>query len=331
MHFSFSQDYFQDEKREGFLVTEAMKRYWAAGLHTVEIFAEICEKYDLHWWADYGTLLGAYRHGGFVPWDDDIDVGMMRKDYDKFLEIAPQELPKGWVISRFDSGYHQYNGITVVVNHYGISFDEQILGEYYNCPFPVGFDLYPYEYTPTDLREREIWKMDYMKHLVAMEAVRRADASEAEVAETLAAIGLNRRDLPADRTEALHIIAQNAEKVLARYSQEEVDLVTRVVHLTGSPAISKEWFLEATDVSFETDQMRVLTKEHAESYFRKHYGEDWRTPKQFISMHDYPLYRRDIEEMIQFLEKGGMRLGDLPPMLEYIRREADLRKIPYRQ
>lgn len=52
----------------------------------------ICEKYDLDYFLGYGTLLGAYRHNGFIPWDDDCDIIMMREDYNKFLEILPQEI-----------------------------------------------------------------------------------------------------------------------------------------------------------------------------------------------------------------------------------------------
>lgn len=65
-------------------------------LRIVDILVEIdkiCRKHDIQYWIDFGTLLGAVRHGGFIPWDDDVDVAMPTKDYHKFLEIAPKELP----------------------------------------------------------------------------------------------------------------------------------------------------------------------------------------------------------------------------------------------
>lgn len=66
-----------------------------AQLKMLDILIEIdriCRKHDIIYWIDFGTLLGAVRHGGFIPWDDDLDICMPSKDYQKFMKIAPAEL-----------------------------------------------------------------------------------------------------------------------------------------------------------------------------------------------------------------------------------------------
>ena len=58
----------------------------------IDFIDNVCKKHGLQWWLYAGTLLGAVRHEGYIPWDDDVDLNMMREDYEKFLEIFPKEI-----------------------------------------------------------------------------------------------------------------------------------------------------------------------------------------------------------------------------------------------
>ena len=66
----------------------ALRRDQLEMLKVLVAFDEICKKHDIKWWLCSGTLLGAARHGGFIPWDDDLDVILLRKDYDRLLQEA---------------------------------------------------------------------------------------------------------------------------------------------------------------------------------------------------------------------------------------------------
>ena len=77
----FPQEFFLDEVRDGFFVPAMMKRAWAAELEILIEIDKICDRHHIRYFIDYGTLLGAMRHKGFIPWDDDIDISMKREDY----------------------------------------------------------------------------------------------------------------------------------------------------------------------------------------------------------------------------------------------------------
>ena len=74
----------------GFEVSAQMKRIWAMELDMVEKFVAVCREHNMEYMIMGGTLLGAVRHKGFIPWDNDIDILMQRKDFNKLLEIGPE-------------------------------------------------------------------------------------------------------------------------------------------------------------------------------------------------------------------------------------------------
>ena len=88
----FIKDIDRDEMRSGFLVTSHRKKLWNVQIGLINEFARICKKHNLRWFAICGTLLGAARHKGFIPWDDDVDIVMFRPDYEKFQAIAANEI-----------------------------------------------------------------------------------------------------------------------------------------------------------------------------------------------------------------------------------------------
>ncbi|WP_407400638.1 phosphorylcholine transferase LicD [Anaerovibrio sp.] len=81
-----------DEIRSGFLVTTDRKKIWNKEIELLLEVDRICKKHNIPYFAIDGTMLGCARHNGFIPWDDDIDVAIMRPDYMRFVEAAAQEI-----------------------------------------------------------------------------------------------------------------------------------------------------------------------------------------------------------------------------------------------
>lgn len=88
----FIKDINRDEMRTGFLVTSHVKKLWNVQINLLMEFARVCARHNLRWFAIGGTLIGAARHKGFIPWDFDIDVIMFRPDYNKFQQVAAEEI-----------------------------------------------------------------------------------------------------------------------------------------------------------------------------------------------------------------------------------------------
>lgn len=160
MMLEFPQRYFEDEVRDGFYVSSTMKKCWAAQLEVLSDVAKVCKRYGINWFADCGSLLGAVRHGGFVPWDDDLDICMFRDDYYRFLSIASRELCNMWpnykVLNYHNGGY--WEPISRIVNADDINFSKDRLEKFHGYPFSAGIDIFPLDFVCPDPSEEEARK-----------------------------------------------------------------------------------------------------------------------------------------------------------------------------
>lgn len=86
----FTQDFFKEEVQCDFLITSRRKRIWAVEIAALLQLDAVCKRHGLQYSLAFGGLLGAVRHQGFIPWDDDIDVLMFRKDYERLFELGDE-------------------------------------------------------------------------------------------------------------------------------------------------------------------------------------------------------------------------------------------------
>lgn len=126
----------------------------------------ICEKYRINYFLDAGSMLGAVRHGGFIPWDDDLDIGFLREEYERFICLAPQELSEKYYIqnSTLDDNYGL---VFSKIRLKGTKFVENI-SQKNNASKEIYIDLFPYDNRSGDevLAKKEAGQFRILTHLL---------------------------------------------------------------------------------------------------------------------------------------------------------------------
>lgn len=85
-------NFLEPEIRSEFQVTVERKKLWKCELDMIQLIEKLCKQNGLSFFLIYGSALGAERHNGFIPWDDDLDVGMLREDFDRLRVLLSREL-----------------------------------------------------------------------------------------------------------------------------------------------------------------------------------------------------------------------------------------------
>lgn len=293
----FDDGYFREETREGFVIAEDMKRAWAAQLEVLEEVKRVCGILGIKFFADWGTLLGAVRHHGFIPWDDDMDIAMLRKDYMRFLSEAPVLLEKYYEIK---SVYNDPEDDTIkarIINGRHICFEPDFLAKFHGCPYVVGIDIFPVDNITDDKRalDKQIESLRFL--LRTAESVPEKGPYGAEVLELMKKIEKT-FGIPVNYNNRLkHELKKIYDVVCSLYHDENSAEVCSMIDFAEGwdYHAKKEWYEDICELSFENTTIPVL--EGYDGLLQIKYGEDYMTPRNVGSSHDYPFYKSQIEEL----------------------------------
>ena len=210
-------------------------------LETLKYVSEFCEREGIGFFLYGGTLLGAVRHKGFIPWDDDIDIGMMRKDYDRFIESFNDDVYYLCTYENNNEYYYPFLKVcdnrTKLVEHvdeYGFKVMD-CLG--------VGIDVFPFDYAPNNprgCRRDSKWRRRLFNRVFLKYAAISGDTSpfykKAFWKVVEAVKGLNTKE---SYLRAFNeITSENKES-------------NSIVHIWGNIYFDAHWFSEMTTLEFE--------------------------------------------------------------------------------
>ncbi len=259
--------FLKDEVRYGFMVPTAIKQAWAGSLFVLSEIDRICRKYGINYFAEWGTLLGAVRHGGFVPWDDDLDIGMLREDYRRFREVADMELPEGFAVQDYARQQDYWQFVVRITGSRKICFDEEYLNRHNNFPYISSVDIFVRDYIYRD-SEKEQARRDKVLRLLA-----EAEALIEKKKDDVRCVELYRR----------------AEELMAETRPEEADEIGQMYPwiLKGGRGLDKKVYESFIRLPFEDTTMPVPAR-YVE--FLGHHYPDFMKVYKIWGGHGYPFF-----------------------------------------
>lgn len=292
----FPDNFFEDEVREGFYIGGMVKRCWAAQLVVLHEFDQVCRQLGLTWFAAYGTLLGAIRDKGYIPWDDDIDIWMKRKDYEKLIRnvhLLPANFYflEGRIRREGKLKYNQAFGR--LINAKDFMPDAAFLQKYQGFPYPSGLDIFILDrLAPTEQEEKT--RTEIMQYLWYV--MQHLDMKKPELERAL--VNLEKcTGYRIDRSDDLHYqLLLLFEHLNCQFEDAGGTDLASMDDWASMPGrfFPEAWFASAVEVPFENTVMQVPVGYH--EILTKIWG-DYMTPVQAASSHVYPCFRISEEGM----------------------------------
>ena len=148
-----------------------LRRLQLTILEILKDIDSICKENNIEYYIAYGTALGAVRHGGFIPWDDDIDICMTREAYDRFLEVMPNAMPEKYDLLDIKNT-NKYSMCFAKVSKKGTKFKEKV-GTAEGYEQGIFVDVFPLDYAPDDEKERKMVakKAWFYSHMIILREI----------------------------------------------------------------------------------------------------------------------------------------------------------------
>lgn len=263
----------------------------AVSLEILKIIADICEQQKLRYFLIYGTLIGAVRHKGYIPWDDDVDIMMPRPDYDKLLEYLYKNIDKYSNLEVFNhdvNDLYPYMITRISDKRYEIKMDNEK-----SYGMGVFIDIYPFDGLGNDEKEA----LKYGLNGDRLSSICYQATREHFAMETTTSIVRKIIKYPfylVSKIIGKDIIQDKLERLARVKPYDENAYVGCVVWLSGGmrDIFKKEWFDEYIMVSYEKYQFRI-PREY-DKILSHVYGDYMKLPpeKDRVGHHNYKVYKK---------------------------------------